>query len=292
MGSDFEHIGDKRTTIYSSQTGVAALYFRSNLDVNTDGSPRSYHPDDPWATKGLAYNNMANALTDVRKSGGESLLCEPRKGPCYSQLLKGFEAARDSNYSPDAAIQVKTKNIIPWSIRPEQTWPVPCRIQSGPFTGYFVSQTALSVDSSKAECDPARYLDPVHFNAVVLPKGIAWASQGVRTDKGDLVVVQDTATNVTSFAIVGDSGPSGSIGEGSIRLAAALGKRNFGGNETYADIKKLARGDVQYLLFPKHDIRNVVGARYSQADIDKAAQEVFEQWGGRNRLAACKPLAR
>ena len=69
MGSDFEHIGDKRTTIYSSQTGVAALYFRSNLDVNTDGSPRSYHPDDPWATKRLAYNNMANALTDVRAMG-------------------------------------------------------------------------------------------------------------------------------------------------------------------------------------------------------------------------------
>jgi hypothetical protein len=295
MKPGFHHIDkeNSKTIIYTADAGVASLLFRSNMDVNTDGAARSYHPDDPAGKKGVALNNMGNALTGVvRRKDGQvtDLMCEPKKGACFAQIIAGFEAARDANYNPQAEVIVRTGSIIPWAVQPGQDWAVPCRIQSGPFKGYFVSQTALSVDPSRDKCDQARYLDALAFNAIVLPGNIAWASQGTITDQGDLVVAHDRSTNVTAFAIVGDSGPALGIGEGSVRLAATLGQQNLSGSESYEDVKKLVRSSVQYLLFPKHDIRKVVGQSYGQADIDRVGREIYEQWGGDARMRACSQL--
>ena len=75
-------------------------------------------------------------------------------------------------------------------------------------------------------------------------------------------------------------------------LAAKLSDRTLNGQENFQQIKALARPDVQYVIFPKDDIRRAVGLRFTQADIDQAGARLFEEWGGNGRLEACADLAR
>ena len=52
------------TPIHASTAGEKAIFFTADLDVNTDGAARSYHPMDPRG-KSLALNNMGNAITRI-----------------------------------------------------------------------------------------------------------------------------------------------------------------------------------------------------------------------------------
>jgi hypothetical protein len=201
-----------------------------------------------------------------------------------------FEAARDANYAPTGVPRIETSGIIPWKENPSFGWPTPCTISSGPNAGYFVSQTAVVVDSSKDVCDQSRYLDSLTVNVNVLPLGAKWRSQGVITDTTDLVVARDRETGEIAFGLNGDRGPANKIGEGSIAFTAALSKAHLSGTETYAEIKKLARPEVDYLIFPTHDVRKILGDRFSQADIDLLGFEIFQKWGGETRLLACAAL--
>src|SRR5262245_44528340 len=68
------------------------ILFQTNLRVNTDGSPLSYHPQDPRG-KGQALNNVCNAIA-VRKGNSKENLC--RKS--FGEAIGVFEKWRDSNY--------------------------------------------------------------------------------------------------------------------------------------------------------------------------------------------------
>jgi hypothetical protein len=63
------HGDPAKTEIYASLEGAPGIYFVSDMDVNTDGSAKSYHPLDPWA-KTLALNNLKNAITVARDKNG------------------------------------------------------------------------------------------------------------------------------------------------------------------------------------------------------------------------------
>lgn len=284
------HSDAGRTRIFASTTGMASLYYQANMDVNTDGTARSYHPDDPRGEK-LAYNNIGNAISRILDSKGKDVTCSPRKGACYKWMIETFEAARDSNYDTTGRPSIETDQMIPWKKDPDLNRRVPCKIESGVFKGYFVSQTSLIVDPTKSECDQARYLDSFTFNAVVLPKKAIWRSQGTPTDGGDIVVVRNVQSGTVAYAINGDRGPVHGIGEGTIRLAAILKGANVKGDETYHEIKKLVVGKVQYVVFPRNDIRTEAGKSFSQADIDRVGAKLFQEWGGVARLDACKGAA-
>ncbi len=62
------------------------------------------------------------------------------------------------------------------------------------------------------------------------------------------------------------------------------------GDEPFNELKKLARRHVQYVIFPKDDIRRKVGPAFTQADTDRVGKEIFEQWGGVARLDECAAL--
>lgn len=279
------------TTIYGASEGVASLYYRANMDVNTDGAARSYHPDDPRGER-LAFNNVGNAITRMFDAGGRETTCSPRRGACFTRYIETFEAARDANYNPTGHERIETKDIIPWRQEANSAWPRPCTIANGPNAGYFVSQTKLAANPGKDACDQERYLDSLRFNATVLPGGAKWKSQGTVTDQGDLVVVRERSSGEIRFAVNGDVGPVDSIGEGSIALAASLGGVQLRGDETYREIRALARADVDYLTFPRDDIRRLVGSGnpFTQQDIDREGRAVFERWGGVERLNACAAL--
>ena len=280
------HTDAKRTRIWASKSGEHALLFTANLDVNTDGAARSYHPDDPRG-KNIALNNMGNAITKIYDSSGENVTCSPRRGDCYSLFISIFEQSRDVGYNPKRHPRFETTNIIPWKLDVNKGWKVPCTIKDGKNKGYFVSQTNLLVDKNRDECDQNRYLDSMSINAIVLPKDAIWASQGVRTDKGDLTVVRNRSNNKIVFAITGDTGPANKIGEGTVALAAALNGVTLTGNESYKEIKKLAVKKVDYLIFPKRDIPRMTGGSFNQEDIDRIGKDVFNAFGGLERVDKC-----
>ncbi len=283
--------GDKKVEIYSSSHKVKSLYYATDMAVNTDGTTRSYHPQDPWATKGLAFNNMGNAITNIYDEKGKLANCGERKGACYKKIINTFEKARDSGYNPVGYPRVETDQIIPWKYDNALRRMVPCTILSGPFKGYFVSQTSIHVDTSRPECDQNRYLDSREFKAVVLPKNVDWRSGGIRTDDGDIVVVRDAESGRIAYAINGDRGPAKAIGEGTIALTSYLSGKTIKNDSTYEEIKKLHRKRVQYVTFPADDIRKKKATGiFTQADIDQEGEKLFEAWGGQERLKACESL--
>lgn len=280
------HVDASRTPIYASQTGERAIYFASDLDVNTDGAARSYHPQDPRG-RSLALNNMGNAITRIFDRQGQNITCSPRSGPCYTRFIQTFEAARDAGYPAQGAPRVETTNIIPWKMDSALGRQVPCTISTGPYAGYFVSQTALIVNRGADICDQTRYLDALTMNAIVLPRNATWRSQGVVTDGGDLAVLLDQRSGRVAFALVGDRGPAASLGEGSVALAAALGNVQVAPNATYASIRSLARPLVHTVIFPSRDVPRLTGGTFTQSDIDRLGQDALAAFGGVNRLRAC-----
>jgi hypothetical protein len=91
--------------------------------------------------------------------------------------------------------------------------------ESDPFPGYYISCTSLS-DKTKKFTDPTGYVDASKIPYVALPQDLADRG-GVRL--GDLAVVMNLRNSKSSFAIFADIG---TLGEGSIALADALGIRS------------------------------------------------------------------
>jgi hypothetical protein len=280
------HIDPAQTPILASRTGVPALHFNADIDVNTDGASRSYHPADPQG-RSLALNNIVNAITGAKEADGTPIACAPKRGACFMRYIRAFERARDSRWATSGAPQVSTRYIIPWRMDPALGRRVPCTIASGPFAGFFVSQTSFIVDPSKSECSQDRYLDAMAFNAAVLPGGVNWSSQDRRAAIGDLVVVRAPATGRIAYAILGDAGPRKSIGEVTIALAAQLRGQTVPANASYQQIRALALRDGQYLIFPGTDVRRSIPGAVSQSEIDRLGREIFQRWGGEARLAQC-----
>lgn len=276
------HTDPARTRIWATPGVVSTLLFVSDLDVNTDGAARSYHPDDPRG-KTLALNNIANATSEIRDARGADLSCRPRSGDCFDRYIRTFEQARDAKWAASGAPQWRSDGMIPWQKRVHGA-SEPCLIADGLYKGFFVSQTAFSADLSKGVCDQARYLDSLVFHAIVLPGNTQWAANA---KNGDLAVVRDLQTGVTAFAIVGDRGPRDALGEGTVALAATLAKVTLNGHETYADVRKLTRPKVLTLVLRGNGIRQRVPGALTQALIDEHAKVVFEAWGGNQRLDAC-----
>lgn len=288
------HRDDQHTKIYASTHKVRSLYYAADMAVNTDGTPRSYHPDDPTAKKGLAFNNIANAINRLYDAKGVRITCgddpKDRHGACYETFITSFEDARDSKYNPSGHAVIKTKDIIPWRHDAALGRDMPCLNTVEPFVGYFISQTSISVDPAKDACDQGRYLDSLKYRAVVLPLKVDWRAGGIKTDDGDLVIIRDVESGRIAFAINGDRGPPEGIGEGTIALTSYLSGIKVAGTETYDEIKKLHRGRVQYITFPADDIRPKTGGKFTQDDIDREAAKLFKDWGGEERLNACAKL--
>ena len=141
--------------------------------------------------------------------------------------------------------------------------------EGDPFPGYYISCTSLS-DKTKNFTDPAAYVDATRIPYVVLPDDVADRA-GARL--GDFAVVMNLRNGKSSFAIYADSG---TLGEGSIALADALGiwsDARHGG----------ASHRVLYLLFP--------GSGNLQPrtidEIKGEGEKLVSHWGGMNELSSC-----
>lgn len=263
------------------------IFYRADLDVNTDGTARSYHPQDPRGIS-IALNNMGNAITRAWNENGQRITCDGgdasnRQGACFTEYMNAFEGARDLGFDPNAFPRIETKQIIPWEYSAAEGHIVPCLND----LGYFVSQTSLSLNSSLGLCDQARYVDSLKINAVVYIPGRLRA-QGTTSDKGDLVIVRDRKSGRYAFAIHGDSNPV-RLGEGSVALAAQLSGSTVAPDATKSDMYRLKREEVDYLVFARDDVERYWRRRggTTQARIEEFGMMVFKKWGGEDRFEAC-----
>ena len=139
-----------------------------------------------------------------------------------------------------------------------------------PFPGFYISQTAL-VDWSKERTDPARYVDASKIPYVVLPGELS-RQFGARL--GDFAVVVNIRRGVAANAIFADIG---TLGEGSIALADALGiwsNAREGGTH----------GGILYLVYPGSGDRRP----RTLDEINSETGRIFQQWGGMEQLNSCQ----
>lgn len=142
----------------------------------------------------------------------------------------------------------------------------PIRQKSGPYRGFYVSTTSLEQSSVKDAASPKRYLDARKVAYIALPRDFA---QRFGIALGDLVVVFNENNGRAAYAIYGDAGPRGRIGEGSIALARELG--------ISADPRHgQAPGGIIYLIFPGSGADR--WAQITAMRIRSSASMFHQQW--------------
>src|SRR5580693_838676 len=141
-----------------------------------------------------------------------------------------------------------------------------------PAPGFYVSTTALYDRGNPNPRDPHRYVDAASIPYVVLhPKALRYARLG------DFATVVNVHNEKVSAAIVADeSAPNLPVGEGSMALAEALGidsSPRHGGQD----------GNVVYVIYPGSGN----GRPRKLEEILANSKQLFEAWGGLDRLNAC-----
>jgi len=265
------------TDVWKTTAGAApAFYFRANSDVNTDGSGRSYHPDDIAANQGLAQNIICNGVN--RKSGSNTISCSSGGDSCqrcldhFRSKPKTVMLQNFTDYFKSFAIATKGKAA--------------CVVAAGkPNQVFFVSTTSYIQSGKPDVCDPERYLDAMVYPSIAVPKSLL--DRGVAM--GDYVLVRNRDNDKAVFGVVYDS--SGSrIGESSIAMNRLLlcdttkpGCPPPPMPTKLSESYGLVVEDADYLVFSD----TAAGWPSSPEAISVAAQQVFATWGGEDRLKAC-----
>lgn len=265
-----------RTAVWADAQNQA-LMFIDGLNVNTDGTRRSYSVSDFWGER-VALNNLCNAMSDSC-AGLDKAGLQARRELVQQAAAQGWPAEMWKRSKLSADI-IPLKNGKPC---PE-------------VDGFLVSATALRKPGVSDVCDLASYADALLTPALVLPKSAKrgqaseFAQRGARI--GDLVVALRRDAMSPVFAVVGDSGPSDQLGEGSVALNGKL----LGKTEPPVNYQEL-RGKGAFkgkawtvpptlvLIFPGS--RNAADPWLTPERIDAAARERFEAWGGVARAQAC-----
>ena len=196
--------------------GRKIILFQTNLRVNTDGAPLSYHPQDPRG-RTKALNNVCNGVA-IKRVGENKNLCLT----AFGEAIRVFEKWRDSNFQTvPAGFRITWQNVF--AAVNENGKDVPCVFKAGEFKGYFGSLTALKNDltANKGECDVNDQVNPMTVPALVLAGG-QHAVKEFGAKVGDLLIAFNPRTQLFTAAIIGDTGPPDNLGEGSVSLNMRL----------------------------------------------------------------------
>lgn len=231
----------KKVLLLRNTTGKSVILFQTGLRVNTDGSPKSYHPQDPRGST-IALNNVCNAIV-VSRVGSSANLCFTH----FGEAIGVFEHWRDSDFKTvPAGFRITWQNVLP-KVRRDGV-DVPCIFQSGDFKGFFGSMTALKngLTADKGECDQDDQVNPLAVPALVLVGGTNVVRNfGARV--GDLLVAFNPKTQIFSAAVIGDTGPPDNLGEGSVALNMRLRGTTIP-PKNKADTFRLSIDDAQVLI--------------------------------------------
>ena len=244
----------------SAATLAPGATWPSPVIVHQYGTPSGYVPI--WGCLGEAAR-FCQAGMMINADGAPN---------AYNPADTGTDYLRNAGAPPRDQPNAPHSKWRWWGIATRNGAPV---VQnSGPWKGYYVSTTAL-VNAGQPDDVPARYVDSDAIPFIVVP-GV----ERGRALLGDYAFIVNRGNGQSSPAIVADLGPKDKIGEGSIELARRLGIRE---NPRRGGTSK---PDIFYIIFPG------TGKSRGQAlaKIEQNANELFETWGGMERLATLPRL--
>jgi hypothetical protein len=267
----------KKVLLLKETTGERKIIlFQTRLRVNTDGSPLSYHPQDPRG-RNQALNNICNAIV-VKRVGSNNNLCFTG----FSEAIRAFESFRDSNYQtlPQGIRSITWGNVL--ATVKENGKDVPCVFKAGDFKGYFGSLTALKNDlaGDKGECEVNNQVNPLTVPALVLVGGPNVVKDfGARV--GDLLVAFNPKTQLISSAIIGDTGPRDNLGEGSVLLNMnLLGTTTPPTNKTETFRLSIENTQILVAIIPASRLFQISGNKpYTAENINQRVRDWQTQAG-------------
>lgn len=296
---------NKKLALLENSNKEKIIVFKTNMAINTDGTPLSYHPYDLPANS-KALNFMENGVAIYRLSDSRCIsipkkdlseyptrfrknvkfdpkkISDPEKKEFIALSRRVFEQWRDAGY-PEQQIEgyeIIWKNVI------VNKNGKPCVFQnSKQFNGYFGSMTheQNGIVNDTSECQCANQLDPFKIPSLVLNSGIKFGAS-----LGDLIVAYNPLTDRLVYAIIGDSGPGNNLGEGSILLNAEL--KNVETPKDRNGIKDLAIGDPIYIaIIPKSKNYKLVRP-YTEKSIAERVTKWFASQGYKNKDGIVKLL--
>lgn len=231
-------------SVMLKHSGTSAyVYTTTQVKVDADGAPNAYHPDDIGlhCTKGTGFKGL-----DCPANAGY-----PKSDWWQSALL------------PDPA-------------NPKRAYIQP----SGAFAGFFVSQTTLK-DKSKADTDPAKYVDSSTIPYIIFPRNF-YKMKGTG-GMGDLGYAINLKTGEKSPFVVAEIGPStAELGEMSLALATALGGKNPNPRTGMGT----PTGTIMYVVFPGS--AKTYPWPLSVSDMSAAVMTLLEKVGGMDAVVACR----
>ncbi|WP_230167589.1 hypothetical protein [Roseomonas sp. CECT 9278] len=253
----------------SQNPAAGPLIFGARLNVNTDGTRRSYSVDDPGG-RIFALNNVCNAMAGY---------CQGLSASALAERFRVLRQARDEGWPANLLAQSRlSASVIP---RRSDGRVCPEIEQGG--RRYLVSSTALADPRAGDTCSIDRYVDALAVPALVLQGGSnGFTQRGVRV--GDAVVAWRPGLTAPVFAVAGDTGPTDRLGEGSIALNGALLRRT-GEPANYLQVRSeyvVPRAHV--LVFP--GTRDSARPRITRDRVEAAARDAFVSWGGGSEARA------
>jgi hypothetical protein len=305
------------------------------LTVDTDGSSRAYHPEDPegtgvcteqkrghWSSlQGVcALTSLASAHVRVFR-GNEEIrpYQDGKRNPEYaaawlefwpdikSRRLKRVDlrgVVDDGTAAKEALYYSKEKNtaaVFNTEIIAFKDG-YPCQNQNSDARDYFVAETTLKRVMSGARsqknnsCDPSQFVDASRIPFFVIPENVF-----TNISVGDIAIgyAKVGAADRMVFGIVGDTGPTGQIGEGSVAFinklldrsrqpmnSSAVNRLDINLEQPepdYREIKSLA------VLVLGHTSQLLKGD-YTPANIEQVGKKALARWSGAigpGRFLAC-----
>jgi hypothetical protein len=263
------------------RTSDGLITFKSNVDVNTDGALQSYKIDDLGfflpngrLQTNSALNTICNGV-NIRRPNHSVLFSA---GQC-TQLIPDFKRIRDFGWlrNGENYVDFYAIALVPGTQTAGQNRGKPCEKD-----GFYVSQVAKAMDSSRPVCDPDHWVDALRIPAIVLPLDQRMRNAGANLH--DLVVIR-LANGTRVGAIIGDTNPK-KIGEATVIANMRLkGMTNQPAN--YRATIGLVVPSAQYIVFPgtRTLISNLSNA--SDPDIQAKTQQLFDQFNLGQRQQLC-----
>jgi hypothetical protein len=251
------------TNVWRTVIPSAFLYV-AGMEIDVDGAPNAYGPPEK---PGLDFLGNASSNYKDWKQGE------------WRGIVAGPNGTGPSDVKGDKAFVQK----------------------DGIHKGFFVSQTSLHDQTVKDLLDPARYVDATKVPYLALPlarppkkskHGVTYFEElGLRL--GDYGFAVNSANGRSSSAIFADSKHLPKLGECSAALADALGvpaDPKGGYKRKHGDKSAIAAGassGIIYLVFPSSGAGQ--GRIPSLQEIQGKGKELFDNWGGMERLIDCFP---
>lgn len=287
------------------------------LHVDADGSPRAYHPDDPFGDKvcklspgpsGSYVSDRACAMDTFRDAGIHVLdATRELKGKdlreawpsLWPRIRDGVAKPIDIGTMPESLkgayygfldTERGSRTFFKRDIIPSTKDKLPCiRKTASRFAGYFVAATALRHKQNVTGTDiedadqiaPHECTPQLWLDASTIPFFVLPGSPFGDIRPGDVVAAYAVigGKERVVFAVIGDSGPTESFGEASVALIQLLKKGNLSPVASNQDLNSWDRKtDATILLLGS--TTDAVGPQFTYEAIQMAGRSELEKWTG------------